>query len=392
MNTPANAPAKRRRAVKAAAAVLLSGCLAASLGLNIYQAAVQNRKVSEYIDRQLERQTEEAKRENQYVEDGYQVGGQYEIRSTAHISDAYLSGDAGQLSAEDKETLSMAGEVLDQITHSGMSGYEKEEAVYLWMARHIGASSTGAISRPGMTRSAFTPHDVLESRTAVCVGYATTFRLFMNMLRLDCRVVHNEYHSWNLVRLEDGWYHVDVYGDAHGVLYGNFNMTDAVARDGHSWDESALPEAKSLKYTPAVQNGIPVDGVLDVPAALKQTLDGSSGALFFQFKSPLTQQDMEMAEFLVRSLEPVLSGMLDERYYCRASWYPGEEDSLVLGLLLESHRVEDQPAGIDAGTPEGQAIIRAVAEAFGVDPAALGGQPHNEAPGPSFTLGGGAAG
>ena len=102
MNTPANAPAKRRRAVKAAAAVLLSGCLAASLGLNIYQAAVQNRKVSEYIDRQLERQAEEAKRENQYVEDGYQVGGQYEIRSTAHISDAYLSGDAGQLSAEDK--------------------------------------------------------------------------------------------------------------------------------------------------------------------------------------------------------------------------------------------------------------------------------------------------
>lgn len=99
-----------------------------------------------------------------------------------------------------------------------------------------------------------------------------------------------------------------------------------------------------------------------------------------------------MAEFLVRSLEAVLSGMLDERYYCRASWYPGEEDSLVLGLLLESHRVEDQPAGIDAGTPEGQAIIRAVAEAFGVDPAALGGQPHNEAPGPSFTLGGGAVG
>ena len=26
----------------------------------------------------------------------------------------------------------------------------------------------------------------------------------MNMLGMDCRIVHNEYHSWNLVRLDDG--------------------------------------------------------------------------------------------------------------------------------------------------------------------------------------------
>ena len=32
-----------------------------------------------------------------------------------------------------------------------------------------------------------------------------------------------------------GWYHVDVYSDTHGVPYGNFNMTDLVAKTGHSW-------------------------------------------------------------------------------------------------------------------------------------------------------------
>ena len=63
-----------------------------------------------------------------------------------------------------------------------------------------------------------------------------------------------------LVKLEDGWYHVDIYSDAHGVLYGNFNMTDQTARNGHNWDESALPEAKSVKYSPAVQNAVEVDG------------------------------------------------------------------------------------------------------------------------------------
>ena len=40
-------------------------------------------------------------------------------------------------------------------------------------------------------------------------------------------------------------------------------MTDQVARNGHNWDESALPEAKGVKYSPAVQNAVEVDGVLD---------------------------------------------------------------------------------------------------------------------------------
>lgn len=399
MSTDTNEPneTKARKkgggVVKAAAAVLLSGCLIASLGLNVYQAAVQNRKVSEYIDRELERQAEAAKQENQYMEDGYKVGGEYEIRSTARISNAYLSGDDSQLSQEDKETLSMASDVLAEVTEEGMSDYEKEEAVYRWMVDSIGSSPRSVISRPGMSRSAFTPHDVLSTRSAVCVGYATTFRLFMNMLGLECRIVHNEYHSWDLVRLEDGWYHVDIYGDAHGTLYGNFNMTDEVARSGHSWDESALPEAKSVKYSPAVQKGIEVDGILDVPAALKQAMDGRSSTLFFKFKTPLTDEDMDMADFLVSTLEPVLSGMLEESYYLRASWYPGEQDSCILGLLMENYREEEETGGIDASSPEGQKIIQAIAAAFGLDPVTLGGQPESDSPAtaPNFTRGGGAA-
>ena len=154
MNTEANAagaavknPGKGGKAVKIAAALLLSCCLIASLGLNVYQAAVQNRKVSEYIDHELERQAEEAKKENEYMEDGYRVGGEYEIRSTTHISDAYKSGDESQLSEEDKETLKMARDVLDEVIEDGMSDYEKEEAVYKWMVKNIGHGRGGVISR-----------------------------------------------------------------------------------------------------------------------------------------------------------------------------------------------------------------------------------------------------
>ena len=88
---------------------------------------------------------------------------------------------------------------------------------------------------------------------------------------------------------------MDIYSDAHGVLYGNFNMTDQTARNGHNWDESALPEAKSVKYSPAVQNAVEVDGLMDIPAAMLEALDGKSTTLFYKFKQPLSDEDMGKA-------------------------------------------------------------------------------------------------
>ena len=380
-------PKKGGTAAKIIAAVLLAACLVASLGLNIYQAMVPNQKSSDFIDYILERIAEEEEKENEYIEDGFKVGGEYEIRSTTHISDAYKSGDDSQLSKEDKDTLKMAKDVLDEVIEDGMSDYEKEEAVYKWLIANIGHGRGGVISRPGMDRSAFTPYGVLTSRSAVCVGYATTFRLFMNMLGMDCHIVHNEYHSWDLVQLDGDWYHVDVYSDSHGVLYGNFNMTDQVARNGHNWDESALPEAKSVKYSPAVQNAVEVDGVMGIPSVMKDAIDGKSTTLFYKFKKPLTEEEMKTADFLVNILDMVLSGgMLDEEsYYFRAAWYPSDrEDDYILGLLLESRNSEEE-TGIDMDSPEAKEIIKQVAEAFGLDPAMLGGGSGDE-PGVDFPM------
>lgn len=377
MNTEAEnkQQGKGAKIARSVAAVALAGCLVGSLGLNIYQAVVPNQKESEFIDYILDRIAEEEQQENEYIEDGFKVGGEYEIRSTTHISDAYKSGDDSQLSEEDKETLELAGAVLDEVIEDGMSDYEKELAVYLWMVRNIGGSSSGVIGRPGMSRSAFTPHDVLTSRNAVCVGYATTFRLLMNMLGMEVHIVHNEYHSWDLIQLDGDWYHVDVYSDAHGTLYGNFNMTDQMCNAGHSWDESALPEAKSVKYSPAVQNSVEVDDISAIPALLKASLEEREGAVFYRFKTPLTEEENSAVEFLVSELDMVFSGMLEDYYYFRAMWYPDEDGNDILGMLLEADWDDEDgedDTRIDASSPEGKAIIQAIAEAFDLDPAVLG--------------------
>lgn len=69
--------------------------------------------------------TEDVAQENDVT-----IGGEYVIKATTQISDAYKSGNTSNLSDKDKETLNMAKSVLDEIITDGMSDYEKELAVY----------------------------------------------------------------------------------------------------------------------------------------------------------------------------------------------------------------------------------------------------------------------
>lgn len=368
-------PSTGRKIVKGAAAAVLAGCLVASLGMNIYQADqahAQNQKVNKFIDNQLERQAKEEEQENAYQEDGFKVGEQYEIRSTTHISDAYKSGDNSQLSEEDKKTLDMASEVIKEIIKDNMTDYEKELAVYDWLRENIGHGSGGTVTIPGSNDRAFTPFNVLSSRQAVCVGYATTFRLFMNMLGMDCHIVHNDYHSWDLVQIDDGWYHVDVYSDASGCPYQNFNMTDLVCKTSHEWDESALPDAVDTKYSYAVQNSKEIKDIFAIPKKMKKIMDKKeSASVFFRFKKPFKQDELGIADFLVNQIN---AAMMSTPGYdnCNfsGSWYQDDKDEYLLGLFFMNYENMESVDTFDSDSKEGRKLLKAISKAFGVD---LGG-------------------
>lgn len=357
---------------KGAVSVVLAGCLVASLGLNIYQsnqAVVQNKKVNKFIDDQLERQAKEEEKENTYQEDGYLVGDQYEIISTTHISDAYKNGNDNTLEENDKETLKMASDVLKKIIKDGMTDYEKELAVYEWMYKNVGQGQGHTITLPGTNGSAFTPHDVLSGQSSVCVGYATTFRLFMNMLNMDCHIVHNEYHSWDMVQLDDKeWYQVDIYSDVSGKTeYRNFNMTDEIAKSSHDWDDSALPEAKGVKYSYAVQNYKELKDIYAIPAKMKKALDSKKSSLYFKFKNPIKKDDLSIADLLLNQMNMALMSMPGfENYNLSGMWYKDEKGDFILGLYIFNYGESDTPA-YDENSPEYKKILKAVEKAFGVN-------------------------
>ena len=353
------------KALLGAAAVILilgviSSCALGALALRRIEAqGAEFTELAAKLNSIIGSSSDEVTQENDVA-----VAGEYWIRATTPISDAYISGDASGLDSRQAETLKLASEVLDSIIEEGMTGFEKEKAVYDWMCANLGHESGITTVVPTASEYSAEPYGVLKYGQAVCVGYATTFRLFMQMLGLDCMVVHNSYHSWDLVKLDDGeWYHVDIYSDAGSGNYANFNMNDALAAYGHDWDTSFFPAAEGLEYCYAYMNAEPLADIYAIPGLVREKLDaGGTWSLYY-----LTDSGGEAKTVLDALLSRVSdaasnAGTMAGRdlfldYYC----YP-LGDQLLIVLILNEYGAEEEPE-LD---PEAfERIDEAVNEAFG---------------------------
>ena len=182
------------------------------------------------------------------------------LYDTSAIRAAWKNGDPSPLSNYDKDIFNAAKNVLNRIIKNGMSDLEKEAAVYSWIVNNVNYDWTHQDVLRETPRESFTPYGGLVNRTAVCLGYATTFQLLMDLAGVECVTVigaafsSQEDHGWNMVRLNGNWYCVDVTWDAnyreYGVTRGQekdwvyFNVTsDEMAATDHQWDYANTPEA-----------------------------------------------------------------------------------------------------------------------------------------------------
>ena len=127
---------------------------------------------------------EQKKEENpETTEDYVKIADNYEIKPTTNISDAYKSGDTSKLTDKEKETLDMAKKAIkDMKITDSMSDFEKEKAVYDWMTKKLQQDSGALTVIPSTQEDCDNPYGVLKYHNAVCVGYATTFRMFMQII------------------------------------------------------------------------------------------------------------------------------------------------------------------------------------------------------------------
>jgi len=169
----------------------------------------------------------------------------------------YFDTTTTQINADAKEIFSTVKDILLKNITSDMADYKKEKAIHDFMVNQYAYDQDLDI---------YTVKELLLSKEGVCQAYADTFRLFMNLMGINCITQTGEAngggHAWNMVMLDEEWYHVDVtwddpIADRDILRYDYFNITDKQMSKDHTWVPTKGITATALKYA------YPYDGDLD---------------------------------------------------------------------------------------------------------------------------------
>ena len=150
------------------------------------------------------------------------------------------------------------------------SDYEKEKYVHDALAAAVTYDLTA-----DMNQSAYS---ALVNGKSVCAGYARAYQYLLQQLGIPCYYCTGYSggdHAWNIVKLDDGYYNVDVtWDDADTLRYDYFNKTDADFASTHVRQNLSvyLPACNGSAYrqadtttTGAVDSGQPSQGNAATP-------------------------------------------------------------------------------------------------------------------------------
>ncbi|MBR3383371.1 MAG: hypothetical protein IKG85_10105 [Clostridia bacterium] len=308
-------------------------------------AETSNTELKDFVSESIDEMRSAFSQEDVAQENDVCIAQEYWIRDTSAISEAYKSGDTSALDDKQKETLKMASDLIDEIITDGMTDEEKEEAVYVWLTTKLKGETGMLTVVPTSSAESGEPFGVLKYRTAVCVGYATTFRLLMHMMDIDCMVVHDTSlsHSWDLVKLDGEWYHLDCYFDT-GATYRHFNLNDAAMSNDHEWNTAFFPKAAGVKYNRMVRESVALDDIYALPEFVAGKLKAGEEGFSCSF-GDLKEEDHPAAMYMITRVAELINMTYDDmsfEYY----WTQNSEGGLVLCMFCRKYE-SDIPEDLD---------------------------------------------
>jgi hypothetical protein len=98
---------------------------------------------------------------------------------------------------------------------SGMSDLEKALVLHDYLVEHITYDWDVATGGTEKDSDVFNAYGALVEGNAVCQGYAQAYKLLLDDVGISSTVVTSTAmtHAWNLVKIGENWYHVDVTWD-----------------------------------------------------------------------------------------------------------------------------------------------------------------------------------
>ncbi|WP_186785864.1 transglutaminase domain-containing protein [Paenibacillus agilis] len=103
------------------------------------------------------------------------------------------------------------------------------------------------------TMTRFTAYEAITLGSTVCQGYALLLQALYEDAGITSRVVEGnaggQLHAWNIVQLNNQWYHVDatwndpVPDKRNRILHTYFLLSDEEIGRDHTWDRAKFPQA-----------------------------------------------------------------------------------------------------------------------------------------------------
>jgi len=178
------------------------------------------------------------------------------------VVEALRNRDASALDEVGQKLYKEANKVLNNQISEEMSAIEKEKAIYDWLSANCEYDHRHYNVPNNAPRYSYEPYGAIVEGEAVCLGFATAFQLFMDVLDIECITVvggafqSREDHAWNMVKIDGEWYCVDPTWDAgcNPEWYSYFNVSsEFMALTDHQWDYENYPLSQPVKIGTGMQ-------------------------------------------------------------------------------------------------------------------------------------------
>lgn len=141
--------------------------------------------------------------------------------------------------------------ILKENVKKNMSDIEKIKAIHDYLVL--------SVKYDAISKDSYEVYGALINKVAVCDGYSKSMQLLLNKVGVDTIIVtgssKGQSHSWNMVKINGGYYHVDTTWDdpipnKTGVVnYHYFLLSNEQLKKDHKWKEEEFPNASSEKYS-----------------------------------------------------------------------------------------------------------------------------------------------
>ena len=284
----------------------------------------------------------------------------FELKDNARILAAHLHPELSkQLTERERKALQEAQQRINSLIKPEMNEREKFTALHDDLIRKADYTQ----EQKGNAT------DILLDNRGTCEAYSRTLWLLCRMAGIDCHIVYGtaiERHAWNIVCLDNQWYHSDVTWDdpvtvnqpeRRVLSHSYFLLSDEEIKADHAWEHQCLPAAtvRNEEYFKQIRCYFDTDEALW--RALSRAIRQKRAELEVYLKQYGSDTDFTQRLYEATEQYPELTGITGwhgpekasegvVRFTFEYSGLPQQADmqnlDLSRGVIIESHRFLQQ--------------------------------------------------